>query len=537
MTRLFATSGLAAVIVAVAAAAPAHAQRRAEIHPYIEVGQVLSADLQGGDVLTYSTVSAGIDASVQSRRVEVSLAYRFEKRFSYDDNGADDTIHSGIASVRARVAPGFTMEAGGIATRARSDARGPAPGNLVANPANVSQVYSGYVGPNVSTHVGPAFVNGAYRFGYTKVEAPDIPSSTPGQPALDVYDDSMVHVATASVGVKSGTVLPVGVTASGGYTREDAGQLDQRFEGKFGRGDVVLPVLPTVALTAGVGYENINISQRDALRDGAGNPIVDAVGRQQSDPASPRRPVFDFEGIFWDAGVIWRPSTRTFLEARVGKRYDSWSATGSFSYQIGPGSGVQIGVYDSIESFGRQLNSGLAALPSSFSTTTDPFSGQYSGCVFGTSGNSAGSCLNAALSSAPTANYRARGVTGVLALSRGPNRIGFGAGYSRRTFIAPNDGAGGFTVDGTSDETIFVQGFASTELGRNSSLAGNIFANYYKSGLPDTDGVIGWGANTIYTHRFGGLGATAAVGVYGFEGQGDERDMAAQALVGLRYGF
>ncbi|WP_204315025.1 hypothetical protein, partial [Klebsiella pneumoniae] len=76
----------------------------------------------------------------------------------------------------------------------------------------------------------------------------------PGQPRLDYYDDSKVHVATASVGVKSGTVLPVGITASGSYTREDAGQLDQRFEGKYGRGDLVLPVAHGFALAAGVGY-------------------------------------------------------------------------------------------------------------------------------------------------------------------------------------------------------------------------------------------------------------------------------------------
>jgi hypothetical protein len=38
-------------------------QRTIDVSPYLEVGQVLTADLKnGGDVLTYTTVAAGIDA-------------------------------------------------------------------------------------------------------------------------------------------------------------------------------------------------------------------------------------------------------------------------------------------------------------------------------------------------------------------------------------------------------------------------------------------------------------------------------------------
>lgn len=528
-------AGLIGIAAVALIASPAHAQR-SDVSPYIEVGQVLTTDFQDGDVLTYSTVAAGIDASVHTRRVQIQASYQYQRRISYDDRLADDDIHSGIARAQVVVAPGFTMEAGAIAARARADVRGDAPGNLTGNVRNVSQVYSAYAGPSVSTHVGPMFVNGAYRFGYTKVESPDIPSPIAGQPPLDVYDDSKVHVATASVGVKSGTVLPVGLTASGSYTREEAGQLDQRFEGKYARGDVVLPVGRGLALTAGAGYEKIEISQRDPLLDVGGDPVVDGAGRQVTDPASPRRLAYDFDGIYWDAGVIYRPSSRTFLEARVGKRYGSMSYTGSLSYKIGPASGLQIGVYDSIDSFGRQLGGGLASLPTEFMTGDDPFGDQYNGCVFGSSGNAAGGCMNAVFASVPTANYRSRGVNSILALSRGPNRIGVGAGYSRRTFLAPST-PGGIQVNGTSDEAFFGQAFASRALGRNATIGANAFASYFNSDLPDADGVLGWGANGIYTHRFGGLGATAAVGVYGFEGQDSESNVAASAMFGLRYGF
>jgi hypothetical protein len=526
--------------VAVLVAAPAHAQsRHVTISPHIDVGQVLTADLQGGDVLTYSTVGAGVDISAHTRRVEVQLSYEYQHRFSYDNTTSSDNLHTGVASIRARVTPELTMEAGGIAARGRSDIRGASPSGLSTNNANTSQIYSAYVGPNLQTHVGPMFVNGAYRFGYTKAEAPGAGTALPaGSPPLDVYDSSTVHVATASVGVKSGTVLPVGITASGGYTRENAGQLENRFEGKFGRGDVVLPVGRGLAVTGGVGYENIKISQRDALLDGTGQPVRDAAGRFQVDPASPRRLAYDFEGIFWDAGVIWRPSSRTFLEARVGKRYGSMSYTGSFSYKMGPGSGIQVGVYDSVSSFGQQLNGSLAALPDAFSSgDTSGFNTQGTGCQFGTNGSAAGSCMNGIFASAATGAYRARGVTAVVAMNRGPNHFGFGGGYARRDFIAPT-GSPGFTLNGTSDQTFYGQVFASRQFGRNAILSGNAFVSYYDSDLPGADPVMGWGANTAYTQRFfNHLDATAAVGVYGFDQQTGGKDVSAQALVGLRYGF
>src|SRR3546814_14307839 len=79
-----------------------------------------------------------------------------------------------------------------------------------------------------------------------------------------------------------------------------------------------------VALTAGVGYEELKTSQKDPLLDADGNPVVDDDGRFVADPASPQRITYRTDGIYWDAGVVWRPSPRTQLEAHVGRRYDSW---------------------------------------------------------------------------------------------------------------------------------------------------------------------------------------------------------------------
>lgn len=533
MTRLIIVT--VSLACAAGVAAPASAQR-VKLEPYIEANQVFAADLNGGgDVLTYTSVDAGIDASINTRRVEVQVSYRYERRFGYEKPISNDEIHSGLAKAKIAVTPGFSLEAGAIATRSRNDIRGDASVSNQGNVRNTSQVYSGYVGPNLATHVGPVFANAAYRFGYTKVEAKGPTGVDPGQPALDTYDDSTVHVATASVGVKSGTVLPVGLTASASYTRENAGQLDQRFESKFLRGDVVLPVGRGIAVAAGVGAEQVQVSQRDPLRTGTGAPVTDSQGRFVTAPGSPRRLAYDFDGIFWDAGVIWRPSKRTFLEARVGRRYDSMSYTGSFSYQIGPGSGIQLGAYDSVQTFGSQLNAQVAALPASFVDNTDPFGNQYSGCVYGSTGAAAGGCLNGVFASSATSAYRSRGLTGVAVLNRGSTRIGIGGGYSRRDFLAPGGGTS-FSTNGITDESVYTQLFASTDVGANGALSGSLLGSYYDTEIAGNDPIYGWGANTAYTHRFGKLGAMVSAGVYGFERDGGS-SASAQGMVGLRYGF
>jgi hypothetical protein len=241
--------------------------KRVEISPYIEAQQVLVSDLKnGGDVLTYSTVAVGVDASVQTRRAEGQVNLRYERIIGYDSKVDSSDIVSGIARGSLKVAPGLSFDAGGVATRSKVDGRGASPTNLVGNPDNVTQVYSVYAGPTYSAQIGELSVNAAYRLGYTKVESKDVGSLPPGQLASDTFDDSISHSASASVGMQPGGLLPVGWSVGVGYEREDAGQLDGRYEGKSVRGDVTLPIAAGLAIVGGVGYEKIQISERDALR-------------------------------------------------------------------------------------------------------------------------------------------------------------------------------------------------------------------------------------------------------------------------------
>ncbi|WP_447724437.1 hypothetical protein [Sphingomonas koreensis] len=525
---------LAAAIAATAIAAlPAAAQERQKsIEPYIDLAQVLVADFDSDEVLTYTSVGVGVDASIQTRRVEVQLSYKYEHRFSYSRDVADGDTHSGLARAAVKLAPGLTVEGGALATRTRSDIRGDAPGNLAGNVRNVSQIYSVYAGPTFHTGNGPASLSAAYRFGYVKAEAPDIVGIDPLLPPLDVYDSSTSHLAQIRAGVKAGTILPVGLSVAGVWQRENASQLDQVYDGKYARADAVLPVGAGLALVAGLGYEKIKITQRDPLRDGAGNIVRDGNGRFVTDPASPPRIAYQTDGLFWDAGVMYKPSARLMLEARVGRRYDSMSYTGSLQWQISRRSGLQVGVYDSVDSFGRQLVRDLASLPTSFNIPGDPFGDGFNGCVFGDTATAAGGCLTNSLGSIATASYRARGVNAVLSMNAGPTTLGLGLGYANRRYLVPP----GVIVAGTSDDNWYGQFFVTQALDSVSSLSGNVYANYYESNLPGSPGVFGAGANGSYYRSFGSLSAMATLGISTFDVEG-AGSTSAQALLGLRYGF
>ncbi|MDY0965808.1 MULTISPECIES: hypothetical protein [Sphingomonas] len=516
--------------------------RRVVVRPYIEATQILTADLGGGDVLTYTSLAAGVDAAVSTARINGQVSYRYERRFAYDDDIGDTDIHSGLARVEAQLTRNLSLEAGGIATRSRSDIRGAAPGVLVGNVSNIAQVYAVYGGPNFAAQAGDVALNANYRLGYTKVETPTFGTAATGGQRLDYYDDSIGHTATASAGFRPGTLLPVGLTASAGFDRETAGQLSQRYQGYFGRGDAVLPVSPYVALTAGLGYERIETSQKDALVDAAGVPVLDRDGRFRTAPGSPRRIAYRTDGLYYDAGVIWRPNRRTSVEARIGERYGSLSFTGTATYQASKDIGVAVNVYDGVQTFGRQLRTGLANLPTSFLAPNQGFAQQFNGCVFGATGAAPGGCLDDVFQSISTSSYRARGIDAVLVATRGRTTFGGGIGYANRRLFAPR-GAPGLVVTGLEDESYYGQLYFARSLSSVSGINATAFVNYFDSQLgggfvtAGDGGVWSYGATGTYYRNFGRLGTTASLGLYSFKVGDFDSDWSAQALLGARYQF
>ena len=510
------------------------AQRQVDVSPYLEIGQVLTADLKnGGDVLTYTNLAVGVDASIVTNRAELAGTLRYEHRIGWNGGLGDSDTISGLARGRIEAARGLNLEGGALATRSRADGGGAASGLFIGDASNVANLYSVYAGPTFARRIAGLDVGAGYRFGYTKVDVDQPPILSPGSQPQDIFDSSTNHVAWASVGARPGD-LPFGWQVSGGYEREDASQLDQRYEGKYARADVTVPIGPTVALLGGVGYEDIEIGQRNPVVDANGVPVRDASGRFITDKSTPRQLSFDTDGLIWDAGVMWQPSRRTSLTARVGRRYGDTIYTGSFTYRADHATSIQVGVYDGLSSFGRGLSGGLAALPTQFDPIRNPISGDINPCVFGQQG---GGCLSNQLGNATSAQYRSRGVQATLSSRFAGWSYGVGLGYDRRKLLAPLLSPIA-NLNGIKDENYYLFVSAARQLDADSDLSLSGYVNYFDNGAPGASDVQSAGLTTSYSRRFWrGLTGTAAASLNAFDQEGVNSQLIGSALVGLRYNF
>lgn len=508
---------------------------RIDITPYLGVDQVLTADLKGanGDVLTYTSLSAGVDANIVTRRAELAASVRYEHRIAWDDDIENQSSVTGVARGRVEVARGFNVEGGALATRTRADSRGAAPGIYVGDQGNTANIYSVYAGPTVTQQIGDLDVGAGYRFGYTKAEIENGADLAPGAVPIDTFDSSTNHNVWGSVGAKPGS-LPFGWQVSGGWEREDASQLDQRFDGKYARADVTMPVGRTVALLAGVGYEDIEISQRAPLLDAAGAPVRGPDGRFVTDPASTRQLAFETDGLIYDAGVMWKPSRRTSLSAKVGRRYGDDFYSGSFTYQPTRATSVMVSVYSGLSSLGRGVGNSLSAMPTQFEAIRNPLDGNIGSCVFSGEGST---CLNPSLTSATSAQFRNRGVMASLSTQAGGWNLGLGGGFDQRKLLAP-ELLNQFSINGVSEENYYMFLSAARALDSRSDLALSGYLNYFDSGIGGSGDAMGAGASAAYTRQIvRNLNANAAVAVNAFDQDGINSEVIGSALVGLRYSF
>ncbi len=379
-----------------------------------------------------------------------------------------------------------------------------------------------------------AQVTGAYQFGYTRVESPDAVLLAPGAEPVDIFDDSTIHNAIVRAAIAPDTVLPVGVGVGAGWNRQDVSNLDQRIDDRHVRADVTVPVSPNVALIGGVGYEDVQISSRDALLDADGDPVLGPDGRLVTDRSQPRQIAYETDGLIWDVGVMWRPSSRTSVSAAVGRRYGSTTYYGNLSYAPNANSSLNVSVYDAINSFGGQVIGALSDLGTDFDAFRNPVTGDLGGCVLGSSGDN---CALARLGSIRSGVFRGRGVSVSYGSSTGRTSYGIGAGYDRRTFIAgENTVLAG--IDGISDENYWLAAYASQQLDRQSQVSLGGSASVFDSGLANSSQAIGYSMTAAYNRNFiEGLSGTAALGLDGITREDLPDYQAASALVGLRYTF
>ncbi len=508
---------------------------RVTVQPYVEVQQIVTTRLKGdGDSSVYTQLGAGVNAGIATRRAEGQLGLRYGYRFGWGDEGDQDDL-SGIGRVRYDLIPRtVSLDAGGIATRGRTSTGYAIPGSNIADLTNTSSVYSLYGGPSVSTRIGPLTAAGSYRFGYTRVDNDNNYTSViPGYSGLGGYNESTNHSLSASVGMQPGQ-LPFGWSVSGGYDREDVDLLDQRYESKYARVDLTYPVSRTLALVGGVGYEDIEISQRMPLLDADDKPVIDNKGNYVIDPNSPRQLAFNTDGLIWDVGVMWRPGPRTALSARVGERYGDTFYSGNLSYRVNLDTNVQIGVYTGLTSFGRQMSNGLAALPTEFLLVQDPFGGGFGNCGIGQQG---ASCLNPALAGINSTNYRNRGVLFSVSSRADRWNIGFAAGFDQREYISPLL-LGPMGLDGTTDENYYLSLMASRRLDAYSNFSTSIYGSLYDSGFPGVGNATNIGVTAAYDRLlWRRLTGQAAVNFNSTKQEGFNSEVMAAILLGLRYGF
>lgn len=511
--------------------------KRVDIAPYIEIDQIVTAELSPGDqVLTYTQAAVGADASIQGRRNGLAASVRYQRQFGWGKRAGDGDAISGVVRGYTTIAPGVTVEAGGLASQVNVENGGPALalGTLSGN--GKTTVYSAYAGPSVQTRVGDLDVSGNYRAGFTKVDQSSRAREAQTGAAADVFDKSVTQMADVQAGFAPGTVLPVGIGAAGSFYQEDISNLDQRVRDAQARALVTVPVSRTVQVVGAIGYEDVEVSNRDVLRDANGVPLIGSDGRYRTDKSAPRQLSYDVSGLIWDVAVMWRPSRRTSLSAHVGRRYGSTTYGGTLAYAPNDRSHFSVNVYDNIAGFGGQLNRALDQLPDDFEVVRDPVTGELRGCV---SSLESGNCLSGVLGSVRSSVFRARGVAANYTMQIGRLNAGIGAGYDRRRYIAAQ-GTILASANGVVDENWWVTAYVGGDLGRDAGWSANVYANWIDSNDPLTADVSGYGATASYYKMFAPrLRGTVAVSLYGQKSATPSIDdlWTASALAGLRYTF
>ena len=500
---------------------------------YDRAGRHYGAERSGGDLTsaTYTAVAVGVDAMVNGRNNQGMVSLRYERRFGWG-RAANTNSVTGVAHMSSAIIPEtLRMDYGGYAGRTHIESNGAA---VSASSDALTQVYSLYAGPTLTTHAGDVAITGHYHIGYTKIGSADNVLVPAGQARADIFDHSTVHDAKLAAGVRPGEVLPVGLSVEGGYYQEDVSNLAQRVKDAHVRGEITIPVADDVALVGGLGYEKTTVSSHNAVLDATGAPVLDSSGRLITDYTTPRYIAFDSDGLIWDVGVVWRPSRRTNMEVHVGRRYGEVGAYGFLTYQPNDRTSFNIVAYNNIAGFGGTLTNSLMNMPSQFSAVRDGITGNLTSCV---SSSQSGGCLAGALGSANSTVYRGRGVSVSYGLDFSRIRTGIGAGWDRRQYIASTQTVLA-ALNGKVDQYFWAGAFVGATLTPHSSFETTVDAYHFQSGLSSAGDLNAIRAVGLYQYYFSHhLTASASLAIDGISRQQLDDIWAASGSVGMRYTF
>jgi hypothetical protein len=512
-------------------------KRRLSIKPYIEAGQVAQAILSpsaSSDVLTYSVLAAGADATINGRNNQGSISARYERRIGWNRKVNGDGI-TGIARLSSSIVPdAVRIDYGGFANRTYVSTNGAAFSTGSVSADSLTQIYSVYAGPSLSTQLGAAAITGHYHVGYTSVGTNSSVTAPGASAVTDTLNHATVQDAKLAIGTRPGDVLPVGLGASAGYYQEDVSNLSQRVTDKNARAEITIPIAGDVALVGGVGVEQVKVSSRNAVVDTNGNALRDSRGQIITDYSKPRYIAFESEGLIWDAGMVWRPSPRTNAEIHVGRRYGQIGAYGFLNYAPNDHSNLNIVVYQGITGFGGALTNSLFNLPSQFTGVRDAITGNMSSCVSSLGG---GNCLGGALSSVNSTLYRGRGVSAGYSLNYGRWRGGVGAGYDRRQYITAQQTVFA-SVNGKVDQYYWLATFMGYQMTQRSTFETTLNAYKYQSGLNSTGDINALRAVALYQYNVSRhVTANASLAIDGIMRKATDDVWSSAGSVGMRYTF
>lgn len=436
------------------ASAGAVAQARPQVHPYLELGQVVTADLEPqGPALTYSQAILGVDVTQKGVRSQAQISYRYERIIGWGRAEGQQSRHIGFARASANIVPNLLdLEVGALATQVRNSLDDPSPFLLPVDRKQLSQLYSTYAGAQLRQPLGPLSARARYYIGYTHADVRQSGRS----PSDARFGNALTQDAIASIGMAPGA-LPFGWSLSGSWAREDQSSLSQYITNRTLRGEIILPLLPNLAVTAGADQGWNRVGQKSI---GGVNPV-------------PPKLLYEWDGRGWDAGVSWQPSVRTSVQARYGRRHGSELVLIDATWQASQNSYVSAQFYDQEQSFGLLVARQMASLPARFSFDATAFQDAASACAFGK--DQAGGCLNAVVSSPRLGLFRARGGD-VIWSTRGRYwDVGLGVGALERTFLMKAAAEPAFR-----DAVYYGQLNIGYQLARRTNLASNFAVSLFE---------------------------------------------------------
>ncbi|ABQ70378.1 hypothetical protein HY78_04005 [Rhizorhabdus wittichii DC-6] len=515
----------------------AHADRP-EFGAFINLDQIAESQLHGpgSDDVTYTEVSGTLTARISNRRIVASGTYHLSYRIP-EMGGIDKSFNQdGLMRLQANVIDEWlTLETGALITRSRVDASGAAPQFNIGNPQNLTQTYSAFVQPTIMHRIGDLGLGLSYRYAYTQ-NATSQDNVPVNGPIDDRFDSSKGQQVTLDIGMDPGN-LPFGWKVSSEYRHENTTNLAQHFRALNVIGEVRVPLASVpIALVASGGYERTRTSERSPLLDPVtGLPVRGKGGRFVVDPASARQLTYEVEGLIANAGVIWRPSRRTRMEARVGRRYGDLSVTGLIEMRPSERSGLTLIVTDRVESFGQGVSNGLAGAPPTLDVNQIDPSSSYQQCLFGKTSGS-GKCIASSLGQASANSYRERAANIIFTRTMRTWTFSGGLGYARRTYIDnPNSP---FSLDGVVDQSFFSSLSIGRPLSRTSGVSFSFTGNLFKNGQVGASDVMSGSFSTNYYQSFGrGIQMQASVSVDGSKQDGMTTDVSGRARLGLQYRF